>query len=218
MPSDSASEHEMNANLPAELRSRLAARQPEPDVLERFAPSHTRGLRFEPPPIDARPASVIVLLYPRDGAWCFPLVVRPNHLRHHQGQVALPGGAQEPGEPLVATALRELGEELGIVTDHVDVLGPLTPFFVPASRFQVHPWIGWLAAPPPIQANPHEVETVLELQLGTLLGTSALATEERELSGQRVEVPYFAAGPHKVWGATCIVLGELATVCDDLGL
>ena len=36
------------------------------------------------------------------------------------------------------------------------------------------------------------------------------------IDGVSVQVPYFAIGPHKVWGATCIVLGELATVCARL--
>ena len=198
------------------LRIRLAGRQPDRSVLERFAPSHARRQRFDAVPSDARLASVMVLLYRDRDEWKFPLLLRPIHLKHHQGQVALPGGACDPGESLQETALRELHEELGVTATEVEVLGSLTPFFVPASRFLVHPWVGWTPQPPNFQPNPNEVEELLEVRLSPILDLSALATEHRELAGQQVEVPYFTVGPHKVWGATCIVLGELAVICDGL--
>lgn len=206
----------MSSALIDSIRSRLAARQPDPSVLDRFAPSHTRRQRFDVPPSDARIASVIVLLYPDRGEWRFPLVLRSTHLKHHQGQVALPGGACDLGESLQETALRELNEEIGVAATNVEVLGALTSFFVPASRFVVHPWVGWTSQPPTFQPNPNEVQELLEARLTPILDLSALATEHREFAGQQVEVPYFTIGPHKVWGATCIVLGELATVCEEL--
>jgi 8-oxo-dGTP pyrophosphatase MutT (NUDIX family) len=158
----------------------------------------------------------MVLLYRDRDEWKFPLVLRPTHLKHHQGQIALPGGACDAGESLQETALRELNEELGVAANEVEVLGALTPFFVPASRFVVHPWIGWTPHPPAFRPNPNEVDELLVARLNPILDLSSLATEHRELAGQQVEVPYFTVGPHKVWGATCIVLGELATVCEGL--
>ena len=198
------------------IRSRLDGRPPDRPVLERFAPSHTRRQRFDPAPSGARLASVMVLLYRGRDEWKFPLILRPTHLKHHQGQVALPGGACDAGETVQETALRELHEELGVAATEVEVLGALTSFFVPASRFIVHPWVGWTPQPPNFQPNPNEVEELLEVRLSPILDLSALATEHRELAGQQVEVPYFTVGPHKVWGATCIVLGELAVICDGL--
>ena len=200
------------------LRSRLAERPPNPPVLERFAPSHTHRQRFEAAPSDARLASVMVLLYRERDEWKFPLALRPNHLKHHQGQVALPGGARDAGEHLKETALRELHEEFGVAATDVDVLGALSPFFVPASRFIVHPWVGWTRRRPIFQPNANEVQELIEVRLAPILDLSAFSTEQRELAGQQVEVPYFAVGTHKVWGATCIVLGELATVCAGLKL
>jgi 8-oxo-dGTP pyrophosphatase MutT (NUDIX family) len=207
----------MSITLIDSLRDRLTGRQPAPRILERFAPSHTLRQRFEAAPSDARQAAVIVLLYrDRDHQWRFPLVLRPNHLKHHQGQIALPGGACEPGEAFQETALRELHEELGVAPTGVEVLGPLTPFFIPASRFVVHPWIAWTTQRPHFQSDPNEVQELVESGLRPIVELATFATEIRELAGQQVEVPYFLVGPHKVWGATCIVLGELATVCNAL--
>ena len=185
-------------------------------MLERFAPPYTRQQRLGSPPPDARKASVLVLLYPRAGARYLPLLLRKHQLKHHQGQVALPGGAWEPGESLQATALRELHEELGVTPDQVEILGSLTPFFIPASRFLLHPWVGWTAGQPSFEPDPHEVEEVLESPLKSILNFSSLTVARLTKDGEEVEVPAFAVGPHMVWGATCIVLGELATICEGL--
>ncbi len=203
----------MNSSLPDELRARLSLWRTDRTIIARFAPSHTRDQRFNAPPADARPAAVLALIYPRGGQWHVPLIVRPSDAKHHQGQVALPGGACDPGESTDQTALRELEEELGVPAAQVELLGSLTPFFVPASRFFVHPWVGWTyhAAFCP---NPSEVADLIECPLGPIVDLSALSTETRRLGGQDAEVPYFAISAHRVWGATCIVLGELAAVCN----
>jgi 8-oxo-dGTP pyrophosphatase MutT (NUDIX family) len=206
----------MNWGFVDALRVRLADRSSVIPAIERFAPSHTRALRFQPPPLGARQASVIALLYPRNDQWHLPLLVRTNHLKYHGGQVALPGGAHEPHETLWDTALRELHEELGIPPTSVQLLGSLTPFFVPVSAFQVHPWVGFTSGTPAFQPSPAEVEQLLETPAAPILNLSTLRNERREIRGQSSEVPYFSIGPHKVWGATCIVLGELATLCSEL--
>src|SRR5262245_52487062 len=73
-----------------------------------------------------RPASVLLPFFAPAGAppelW---LVRRPDSMRVHGGQVALPGGKHEPGdESLLMTALREAHEEIGLPPSRVDVLGP----------------------------------------------------------------------------------------------
>jgi 8-oxo-dGTP pyrophosphatase MutT (NUDIX family) len=205
----------MNSSLPDELRARLSRWRADRTVIERFAPSHTRAQRFDVPPADARPAAVLSLLYPHDEQWHLPLIVRPSDAKHHQGQVALPGGACDAGESPDQTALRELEEELGLPAAQVELLGALTPFFVPASRFFVYPWVGWTSQAA-FRPNPSEVADLIACPFQPITDLSALCIETRRLGGQDVEVPYFAVGPHKAWGATCIVLGELAAVCGGL--
>lgn len=81
-----------------------------------------------PPPAGKREAAVLMLFDPtRDG---LPLlfVQRSAHLRHHAGQIGLPGGSREPEDgDLVATALREAGEEVGLDPTCVEVLGRSHP-------------------------------------------------------------------------------------------
>jgi 8-oxo-dGTP pyrophosphatase MutT (NUDIX family) len=198
------------------LLDHIRARLPDhkgAGAIERFAPSHTRGARFQLAPSDAREACVIALLYQRGDEWHVPLVLRTDLSTHHRGQVAFPGGAREPNERLQDTALRELNEEIGVPPSSVEILGQLTTFYVPVSRYQVHPWLGWAPVPPVFRPNPMEVAAILETPLRPILDLSNLACESREISGELSEIPYFTVEGHKVWGASCIVLGELAILC-----
>ena len=63
---------------------------------------------------DLRPAAALLLVYPHDGSWYMPLTVRGSRLRHHTGQVSLPGGRIDPGESIDEAALREAQEEVAV--------------------------------------------------------------------------------------------------------
>ena len=74
------------------------------------------------------------------------LVQRSPLLRQHPGQIALPGGREDPEDrDLVHTALRETHEEIGLLPDRVEVLGTLPPLAVPVSRYEVTPVLAWSA-------------------------------------------------------------------------
>ncbi len=76
-------------------------------------------------------AAVAVTLVESDdgsGETAFVLIKRRRDLRAHKGQYALPGGRCEEGEPPVASALREVEEELGLRLSADDVLGMLDDY------------------------------------------------------------------------------------------
>lgn len=99
---------------------------------------------------DYREAAVLLLLTPTatpeagfPGADLF-LVQRSPLLRHHPGQIALPGGRRDPEDrDIVHTALRETHEEIGLPPERVEVVGTLPRFAVPISRYAVTPVVGW---------------------------------------------------------------------------
>ncbi|MCS7282029.1 MAG: CoA pyrophosphatase [Anaerolineae bacterium] len=159
-----------------------------------------------PPP---RQAGVLLLLYPLRGELHLVLTVRPSNLNYHAGQVSLPGGGWEEGDrSLKETALREAQEELGIPLQNAEVLGPLTPLYVPPSHNLVHPFVAYLPYHPVFQPDPAEVAELLEVPLSTLMDPRIRQIERWERDGMEVVVPYYAVGPYKVWGATAIILAE----------
>ncbi len=197
---------------------RQALREPLPGLGAQLRMSpRPRPTRPWPPGHSPRRAGVLLLLYPDKGEWRFPLTLRTEGLATHQGQVSLPGGAWEPGDPnLQHTALRETEEELGVPAETLQVLGKLTPLYIPPSDFCIHPFVAVVDAPPAFQPDPTEVAQVLETPLRALLDPAVRQWEERPVRGVLSRIPYFAIGEHKVWGATAMVLAEFAACLERL--
>jgi 8-oxo-dGTP pyrophosphatase MutT (NUDIX family) len=177
-----------------------------------MAPVPRVGWRPAEVPEDARPAAALLLLYPGDGAAALALTVRASHLPQHAGQVCLPGGANEPGESIEATALREAAEEVGLDAAAVMLLGRLTPLHIPVSGFVLHPVVALTEAQPHFAPAPYEVARVLHVPLPVLADPRAVRMRVRRHEGRDYEVPYFLLDGEVVWGATAMVLAEFLAI------
>ena len=68
---------------------------------------------------------------------------RRSDLRRHAGEISFPGGRQDdPAEDLIATALREAEEEIGLDPADVEVIGALPPVGTFVTGYKVHPFVG----------------------------------------------------------------------------
>jgi 8-oxo-dGTP pyrophosphatase MutT (NUDIX family) len=158
----------------------------------------------------SRRAGVLVLLFPVAGELHFVLTRRTDNLRGHSGQISFPGGRWDPTDAsFVDTALRETCEELRVCDPAVDVLGGLTPIYIPPSDFEVFPTVAALDYKPVFQPNPGEVAEVLSVPLAALLDDNRKQVEQWPFDGVLIRVPFYAFNGHKVWGATAIMLSEL---------
>ena len=199
------------------LRARLARPLPGLDAQLRLAPQPRPGWDPHVVPPGMRDAAALVLLYPHEGRWRVPLTVRGSALRHHTGQVSLPGGRVDPGESLEAAALREAFEEVALAPAAVEVVGRLSPLHIPVSRHLLHPVVGIATARPFLVPAPDEVDRVIEASLDELRAVDAVAWDRRERApGEWMDVPYFDVEDERVWGATAMVLAELLAVIDGL--
>lgn len=168
---------------------------------------------------DCREAGVLALFYPDDtGAPHLLLTLRPEAMNKHAGQVAFPGGRREPGETLEETALRETEEEVLIPADNVDVLGELTSLYIPPSNFCVHPFVGVIDYTPHMDVRTEEVAKVFGVTPSWLTARDARLIKTMHVGGADRDVPYFDFHGHVVWGATAMMLAELAAVLDPLVL
>jgi 8-oxo-dGTP pyrophosphatase MutT (NUDIX family) len=179
----------------------------------RMAPPNRPSIAPQNPARPVRQAGVLLLLYPNANTVHFVLTRRTDRLGSHSGQISFPGGRKDESDAdLVATALRETREELGIATNTIEILGALTPLYVPPSNFNVHPVVGWVPRAPRFHPNPDEVAEVIEPPLSILFDEAAKGMAPRALisqNGKVVDTPHYRIGTHLVWGATAMVLSEL---------
>jgi 8-oxo-dGTP pyrophosphatase MutT (NUDIX family) len=180
-----------------------------------MSPEMSYGRHSGPAPITARAAAVMLLLFRRDGRWHLPLTLRPASLMRHAGQVSLPGGAVDIGETAANAALRELNEELGVDTD-VELLGQLADCYVFASDFRITPWVATVAFEPQWQPHEREVQGVVELPLNELFDQHSLGTTTIERGPLVFRAPCLQVGSACVWGATAVILSELADVLSSI--
>jgi 8-oxo-dGTP pyrophosphatase MutT (NUDIX family) len=199
---------------------RAALQKPLPGIAAqiKLAPEYrVESLRTHPP-ADARTAGVLILLYQHDGVWHFPLMKRTDDGLVHSGQISLPGGSQEPGESLRETALREACEEIGAACAEVEVLGQLSTLYIPPSNFLVTPTIGYASERPDFRCDPREVAELIEVPLSRLFDRDVVQREPWNLRGVTVEVPFYQIGPHKVWGATAMILSEFSLLLAEMDI
>lgn len=176
----------------AELERRLT---------HRFA-HHARGVVTAV----ARPSAVLLLLFDHDGAPHTLLTKRAAGLPHHPGQISLPGGRWEPDDAdLVATALRETHEEVGIPPGAVRALGMLDDVHVWVSGFVLTPVVGVTDEPLTIDVNPGEIDRAMLVPVHEILAHDAVLPAH---AGRR-ELRY-PLDHEDVWGATAVVLRSFA--------
>jgi 8-oxo-dGTP pyrophosphatase MutT (NUDIX family) len=209
-------------DLPSRLRAALEPPLPGLDAQLRLAPHPRVGWDPHVVPDGLRDAAGLVLIYPMDEEPHVLLTVRGGSLRHHTGQVSLPGGAVDAGETIEAAAIREAEEEVGVEATTVVIIGRLTPLHIPVSGYLLHPVVGVVPARPAFSSAEWEVARILEVPLSRLADPSTLRREERTFQrngvATTVEVPYFDIEDQKVWGATAMVLAEFIAVAGRLGL
>jgi 8-oxo-dGTP pyrophosphatase MutT (NUDIX family) len=193
-----------------DIRAALAL-APFDDEAARLEMAHSHRLDFSHPET-YRDGSVLILLYPGEAGLTLVLTRRTDTVEHHRRQISFPGGARENGEPLVATALRELEEEVGIPAHAVEVLGEMSPLRIPVSGFVVHPYVGYTPVRPEYRIDPAEVAGVIEAPLAHLLDPARRLREEQEFRGRRVMVPFYdlpGVDRPPLWGATAMMLSAL---------
>lgn len=160
-----------------------------------------------------RPSAVLVLLYPDDcGRLLFPLVERSRLVGSHRGEIGLPGGSLEAGETPSETALREAGEELCLAPEAIaaiEMLGPLSPFPLP-SGFELFPFVACLPGRPLMRPREGEIEGFFEAELAVLSDPRCVEEELLLHEGRSLLTPFFRLEGRRVWGATAMVLAELA--------
>lgn len=162
-----------------------------------------------------KPAGVLIPVFDRGTELTVLLTKRSAALKHHAGQVAFPGGRMEESDrDIVATALRETHEEVGIAPERVAVTGYLDPMPT-ITGYAVTPVVGFVETSVTLAIDRTEVEQAFEVPLPFLMDRGNEREGIRHYQGRDIPVTEFQFAGHRIWGATANMLIELRKLLDN---
>lgn len=176
------------------------------------------------PAVASRAAVALIL---RDGPAGIELLFirRAEHPRDPwSGQMAFPGGRAEPGDKgLLATAIRETREEIGLdlaraaeplgALDEVTAMARMRPL-----ELTILPFVFRLDTPADLELSV-EVRSVHWLSLAALLGADLRSTMDYVHEGESLRFPCVRVDEVVIWGLTfrmLLALGERLLAPGDI--
>lgn len=167
---------------------------------------------FKPTPLaggsDLKPSGVLIPIAFDHANSSVVLTVRTSRVRDHKGEISFPGGRKDPEDAsFEATALRESHEEVGILPDHVEIIGQIDDIQT-RSGYLVRPFVGFIPPDYAFQPSEQEVDLVLDIPLTHLLNGSHTTHEWRTNANGLEHNPVYHYDGHAVWGATARILDQ----------
>jgi len=160
-------------------------------------------------------AGVVIPVVQRPDGPYLLFTKRADDLDEHPGQMSFPGGGREPwDEDIVATALREADEEIGLDPDDADVVGRLDDIRT-ITEYAVTPVVARI----PDRAyvpDDREVAEIVALPLAGFLDDANYEYERRNHPHYGdVIVHYFHVDGYTVWGATGRLVVQFLELTTD---
>ncbi|MGB0929652.1 MAG: NUDIX domain-containing protein [Chitinophagales bacterium] len=182
-----------------------------PDKLVQFIIAAEKAAKVQFAKKPPRICAVMIALYEEDGEVYLPMMLRPTNSRAHPGQIAFPGGkAEEEDIDLIETAVREMEEEIGVWVNRENIIGELSPVYIPPSNALVTPIVGFLESKPKYIPDPAEVAEVFAVRLDDLLNPDNISFKKVILaSGEYIQMPAYHANGKVIWGGTARMISEL---------
>jgi 8-oxo-dGTP pyrophosphatase MutT (NUDIX family) len=166
-------------------------------------------------------AAVMLILHGNPSDPQLVLTQRAAHLSSHAGEVAYPGGMWEQGDTdLLATAMRETEEEIGLPADRLTPIAMLPSGSPRTGNVTVFPFVGLTDDPLKLTPQPSEIAAIFDLPISLLTDIERYQYFEIDTGADRVELPYFPYKNYRIWGFTLHILVEMLnkTLSADIRL
>ncbi|HET7007174.1 MAG TPA: CoA pyrophosphatase [Candidatus Binatia bacterium] len=162
-----------------------------------------------------KPAAVLIPIQERADGEYLVLTKRGDNMPTHKGQIAFPGGRMHVGDAdLVATALRESHEEIGIVPEHVRVLGRLDEFTA-GYGIVVTPVVGMIPPQYDFCVDPAETSAIASVPIRSLMEPGTYIKNAHLSPGGHPSYHFYVNNGWDVWGVTARILVQFLELAYD---
>ncbi|MBI4482530.1 MAG: CoA pyrophosphatase [Acidobacteria bacterium] len=159
-------------------------------------------------------AAVLMPFYEESGRDYLLLTERTYLVETHKGQISFPGGMRDPGDrDLVATALREAQEEIGLDPRRVEVLGRFDEY-CSITDLIVRPFAAYMESPFSLTVNPHEVRELIRVPVDFFREAATLRWEDRVHRGKELRVYFYRYGDKEIWGLTARIIKDFLDLIE----
>ncbi|GAB4206591.1 MAG: CoA pyrophosphatase [Bacteroidia bacterium] len=162
---------------------------------------------FDKPP-NAVQSAVAILTFEQNNQLFFPLIKRPLHIKHHKGQIALPGGKLNENESIFDCVKRETEEEIAVPKQHIIIVKQLTELYIPVSNHLVFPIVCYSEQPPALSHTSDEVDKMIWCSIQDLLQFEKQTAKVKITDELWIDAPAFIYKNEIIWGATALILNE----------
>jgi len=164
-------------------------------------------------------AGILVLVTRNSQSPSIILTRRAQHMNTHKGQVAFPGGKfDEEDVTLEQTALRECHEEIGVASNHIEIIGQLSQV-ISLHGIRVTPFVGLVDESVSFTPNLDELDSIFKVP--TLFFNDAVPKRRDKMTfrDMALSVPsydyQYEGETYEIWGLSAIVLVELMNIAFD---
>ena len=142
------------------------------------------------------------------------LTKRTSHLKHHAGEISLPGGSFDVSQDqdITMTALREAEEEIGLDRNQSELIGYVSPQVSLGTGFIVTPIVSLIPKDFLPTMNKDEVEEIFEVPLSFLIDQNSVQNERRIYDQIEWTVYSYRYFDHLIWGLTAQILRKFSGV------
>lgn len=181
------------------IAAKLSPQPLRTDVPGLLVPDWAPAVPFDRPPVQA---AVLIALVHRPEGFTVLYTERSSTLRSHSGQVAFPGGKIDPTDAGPgAAAIREAGEEVGMVPADARILGYMAPYFT-GSNYLITPVVATVKPSAPFVPNPDEVHSIFEVPLERIRRAENFTTFRVSRGGVQHSTWQLDHDGHTIWGIT----------------
>jgi 8-oxo-dGTP pyrophosphatase MutT (NUDIX family) len=157
-------------------------------------------------------SAVLIPIYRDDDGNARLVFIRRNEGGIHGGQIAFPGGKHdEDDESMLATAMREAREEVGLTPDRIEVIAELSVLETRSTGYRIYPFLARINPPPQWRREKREIAEIFTVKLDDLARPEIQGEETRyfpRLKASR-RIHFYLVEGHKIWGVTYRLLRGL---------